>query len=271
MALFSNTLAVVRRHLLSAIGDLLYGQAGTTGATTTKIHAPFLWQADDYYKDHKYHVYVYAGTNIGLDRRVTGWANTGNLLTVHTAYAAACDATSYIELHRIFTVQELHSAINQAIEHAAGKYLVDLIDDTTITLVADTYEYALPTSFLYLNKVTTESAVASDIFYKEDVIDFRDWDVIKAYPPTLKLDKNMYSIVAGKDLRLEGHGTQALVSADTDVIYLPPAWLIQKAITFLPQNKIQSHGLRDTYLAALRLSERIPRTYPAPQTRSIVE
>ena len=271
MALYSNTLAVIRRHVLSSVGDLLYGQCGTTGATTTKIYAPFLWQANDYYNNHRYHAYAYAGTNIGVDKRVTDWDLATFLLTVHSAYAAACDATTYIEMHRIFTVQELHSAINLAIEAMAGKYLVDVKDETTITLVADTYEYNLPLSFLYLHSVVTENAVGDGIFNNEDEIDPRDWSIIKTYPPKLKLDKNRYGLVVGKDLRLEGHGTQPLVDSDTDVIFLPPEWLVMKAITFLPMNKIQIHALIHTYRAAVEKTVRIPRNYPHPMSKSIVE
>jgi len=271
LALFSNNLQVIRHYLSAAVGDLIYGQCGTTGATTQKIYANFLWQANDYYNDHKYEVYVYAGTNIGVTKRVTDWVLADYLLTVHSVYDAACNATSYIELHHIFSEDEYRKAINLAIEALAGKYLVDVIDDTTITLVADTYEYLLPTNMLYLHKVTTEHDAAGDIFYDSDVVDSRDWSIIKAYPPYLKLRKGYYSITADKDLRLEGQGTQDLVTEDSALIYLPPDWLVQKAITFLPQNKIQSNNLDATYRQALILSAREPRVYPNPRAQRITE
>ena len=193
------------------------------------------------------------------------------MLTVHSAYSVACDATSYIELHRIFTTDEYNKAINLAIEALAGKYLVDIIDDTTITLATDTYEYALPTSMLYLYKVTTEDKVAGDIFYEKDEIDPRDWSIMKSYPPQLKLRYGYYSITAGKDLRLEGQGTQPTVSANTDVIYLPPDWVVQKAITFLPVAKIQSGGLDQIYAQAMVASAREPRNWANPRAQAIVE
>lgn len=174
-------------------------------------------------------------------------------------------------MHRIFTEDDYRKAINLAIEALAGKYLVDIIDDTTITLSADTYEYALPTSMLYLTKVTTEDEVDGDIFYDTGEVDPRDWSIMKAYPPYLKLRKGYYSITADKDLRLEGQGTQPLVDDDTDVIYFPPAWVVQKAITFLPQNKIQANELDATYRQALVLSVREPRNWPNPIAKSVVE
>ena len=242
-----------------------------TGATPTKIYAPFLYQPNDFYNDGKYHVYVYAGTNIGVEKRVTDWDLGTFLLTVHSAYAAACDATSYIELHHIFTEDEYRKAINLAIESLAGKYLVDIKDETTITLVADTYEYALPLSMLYLERVITEKAAAGGVFDASDEIDPRDYYIIKSYPPKLKLHENHYSIIAGKDLRLEGQGTQPTVDDDADVIFLPPDWLVAKAITFLPQNKIQIGGLDEVYRRALVISAREPRVFANPKSMRIIE
>ena len=268
MALFSNSQRVIRHYLATAVGDNIFGQAGTTGATTTKIYAPFLWQANDYYNNNFYEVYVYAGTNIGVTKRVTDWDLSTFLLTVHSAYSVACDATSYIELHRIFTTDEYNKAINLAIEAIAENYLIDKIDETT-TLVADVYEYTLPSGFDFVHKVTTEDKADSGDYYDEDETDSRNWDLIS--PRTLKLRYGYYSITAGKDLRIEGQGRQDTVDSDTDVIYLPPDFIVQKSITFLPQNKIQSNNLADTYRNALLLSAREPRRWADPRAKRVIE
>jgi len=270
MALYSNTLSVIRRYLSSAVGDLLYGQCGTTGATTTKINAPFLYQANDYYNNLLYNVYVYAGTNIGVEKRVTDWDLSTYLLTVHSAYAAACDATSYIELHHIFTTDEYLKAINLAIESLARKYFVD-IKDETIVLVASTYEYTLPTNMLGIIRIITEKTADGGVFDASGEIDPRNWDIIRSYPPKLKLHEGYYSVSAGKDLRIEGYGSQPIVDDDTDTIYLPPDWLIQKAITMLPQNKIQSGKLDEVYRRALLVSAREPRSQIDPRVRWVTE
>ena len=268
MALFSNTLEVMRKYVASAVGDLLYGQCGTTGATTSKTYAPFLWQPDDFYNEGHYEVYVYAGTNIGVTKRVTDWVLSTFLLTVHSAYAAASAASSYIELHRIFSEDEYRKAINLAIESLPKVYLIDKINET-IVLVADTYEYTLPSGFNYIHRITTEKSADSGKFEEANVINPRDWRLIS--PRTLKLNKSCYSITAGKDLRIEGQGRQALVTADTDVIELPPDWLVYKAITFLPTNKIQSNQLDETYRRALIMSAVTPKNYPHPEARQVVE
>jgi len=275
MALFSNTTAVIRHYVSSAVGDLIYGVCGATGATTSKIHAPFLWRADDYYNNHSYSVYVYAGTNIGEARSVKDWVNTGNLLEIQTpVYDNACDATSYIELHYKFTADDYLKAINLVIEAAAGKYLIDLKieggDTDAITLVADTYEYELPLSLLYLYQVTTEDEVDGGEYFNADIIDPRFWSIIKSYPPKLKLDKAYYSVTADKDLRLEGQGSQPIVDDDTDVIYLDPKWLVKAAIGCLPYSKIQAQHLEALYNEGRVALENPPRNYPNPRARSVI-
>lgn len=246
---FSNTLSVIRQYVSSAVGDLEIGQCGTTGATTTKIYAPFLWKANDYYNNHFYEVYVYAGTNVGVVRRVTDWVLADLLLTVHTAYAAACDATSYIEIHRIFTEDEYRKAINLGIESIKGKYLIDKTD-VSITLISDVYEYTLPDDVSHIHRITVENEADGGEFPSSNIIDPRSWILIS--PRKVKLDSSYFYISSGYDLRVEGQGEQLVVDDDTDIIYLPPNWLVAEAILNLPKSKIQSNALDGVYAQAVR-------------------
>ena len=269
MALFSNSLSVTRQYLSAAVGDLIRGTADSGSETT--IVDTMLTKPSDYYNNYGYKCYIYEGINIGEERVVSTWVlGSTNTLTLTPAFTAAITSASKYELHRIFTQDDYRKAINMAIEGIAGKYLIDLIDETTV-LVADTYEYDLPLSFLYLYKVTTEQTAAGGVWDAEAEIDPRNWSINKSYAPALKLDERYYSIVAGKYLRLEGQGAQPLVTADTSVIYLPIDWLVQKAITFLPQEKIQSNKLENTFKQAILLSSKEPRAYPHPEARAIVE
>ena len=268
MAIYSNTLAVIRKYLSSVIGDLIEGTANS--GTTTTLVSTLLRQANDYYNHHKYRCYIYDGTNIGVEREVSDWDLGTHTLTFDPAFPSAINNTSKYELHYIFTEEEYRKAINLAVECQANKYFVEIKDETTV-LVADTYEYALPTSMLGIIHIITEKTKDGGIFDASDEIDPRDWDIIKSYPPKLKLHEDYYSIVAGKDLRLEGQGTQPLVDGDTDIIYLPPDWVVWKAITFLPQNKIQSNNLDATYRNALVLSAKEPRRWANPKAQRVVE
>jgi len=332
--------------------------SGTTGTLVDAELANPAWGAD-YFNEALYRLYIYAGTNIGLERFVTDWVAsstaTSYQLTLAPGYSAAPTTSSKYELHRIFWASEYLKAINLAIEAAAGKYLIDIKDETTIRLTSTTdnldntvytWEYALPLSMLYLYRVITEealegvkltgtvsysaggdftagetitgsvsgatgeftydgstyirlrkvsgtfttgedadgatasceslTAVDSETagggrFLDKDIIDPRYYSIIRAYAPKLKLNKDYYDIDEDLYLRLEGQGTQPIVDDDADIIYLPPDWLVNKAITFLPKNKIESNKLDDVYRKAVIDSARIPYTWPNPKARRVVE
>lgn len=352
LPIYSNTQQVIRHYIASRVGDLISGQCGIAGATTTKNYCTFLWQPDDYYNENFYEVYVYAGTNIGVTKRVTDWVLSTFLLTVHSAYSAACDATSYAELHRIFDTDDYNKAINLAIGFLAPLYLIDLKDETIVltrtakandatSYIYET-EYALPTSFLYIHKITLEhgvsgnrlnSAITTDFVADEtvtggtsgatglvsynasddtyitvreitgafvvgdtlsgstagvggavtsidsitagdgtysDVVDDEDWDIIGAYSAKIKLSSAVSSKV-DRHIRIEGQGTQAKLSADTDICYLPADWIVSRAITSLPYSKIESVNLAETFKVAERQTSLIPHNYPHPRSKSIVE
>jgi len=218
-----------------------------------------------------YRAYIYSGPGIGEEREVSDWTVSNNTMVLAPVFTTNIASNSYYELHYIFTADEYLKAINLAIESMGAKYLIDIMDITSITLSADTYEYELPLTMLYLEKVTTEHEAGGDVFEVEDEIDPRDYTIIRAYPPILKLHEDYYSITAGKDLRLEGQGAQSVVDDDTDVISLPPSWLVQKAITFLPSSKIQSNKLDETYRRALILSSNEPRVWPSPKAQRVIE
>ena len=232
-----------------------------------------LRKAADYYNNLHFTAYCYGGSAIGQSREITEFAVIGSV-TIAPATNPALIATDTFELHYIFTEAEYRRAINMAIEAMANRYLVEIIDDTTITLSADTYEYALPTSLLYLYRVTTEDDVDGDVFSENNVVDPRDWSIVKAYPPQLKLHKDRYGVTASKDLRLEGQGTQALVTGDTDVIYLPTDWIVAEAILNLPSSKVQSNKLDNVYRQAKEdaLYYRLTKgNSPDPRAKAIVE
>lgn len=268
MSLFSNAFSVVRQHVSAQVGDLILSTPST--ATSTTAVDTLMRKGDDYYNEHHYRGYCYEGTAIGQEREVSDWVNSSNTITFDPAFSPALTTGDKLEYHYIFTEDEYRKAINLAIDRLAdGKYLIDKTDETTITLVADTYEYSLPTDMYYVHRIITETEAGGGEFEEENVIDPRDWRLISSRK--LKLDEDRYSITAGKDLRLEGQGKQDTVSADTDTIVLPLDWLVQKAITFLPKNKIQSNKLDDVYRQALALSANEPRRFPNIVGRRVLE
>lgn len=272
MALFSNTFSVIRQYLSSQVGDLILSTAvaplGDYHYTDSSLR-----KADNYYQDHQYRGYCYYGTAKGQEREVYDWVYANRTILFAPPFSPSLVADDKFELHYIFFADEYLRAINLGIESIAGKYLID-IKDESIPLVANTYEYELPLSMLYLYRVITENVADDGKFYNEAIIDPRYYSIIKSYPPKLKLDKRYYSITADKHLRLEGQGTQPLVDDDADIIYLPPKWLVAEAILNLPRSKIQSNKLDGVYAQAEKdawLYRQTARNWPNPRARSVVE
>ena len=257
-------MATIRHYVSGNAGDLVLGTADS-GTSTTLVDTSLL-KANDYYNHAGYRCYIYDGTNEGEEREVSDWtlATPAHTLTLDPAYTAEIDSTSKYELHNIFTEGDYRRAINLAIESGGKHYLIDLKDETTIVLVADTYEYSLPTSMMYIHRIITEETAGGGVWENVGIIDPREWSVIRSYPPKLKLDESHYGITAGKDLRLEGQMIQDVVDDDDDIIALPPEWLIYKAIGFLPTSKIESNKLQDivAYARAMSLVNPISRPYP---------
>ena len=266
MALYSNTLAVTRQYLSAAVDDLKLSTVASATAGTIYVDT-MLREGNDYYNDHKYRAYCYGGSAIGQEREVDDFTSVGTI-SFQPAFNPAFVNGDTMELHHVFTEDEYCKAINLAIESTKdGLYLIGKTDETT-TLVAGQYEYTLPTTMYYIHRITTEETVGGGIFEESAVIDPRDYRLISSRK--LKLDER-YTVTADKDLRIEGQGVQTAATADTDVIKLPIDWLVQKAITFLPQAKIQSNKLDNTYRQAFALSAVIPKNWPNPRSQKVVE
>jgi hypothetical protein len=107
-------------------------------------------------------------------------------------------------------------------------------------------------------------------FPPENVLDHRDWGILKPYAPKLRLIEGYYSIVEDLRLRLEYQGIQDDVTADTDTIMLPPDELIEVAATFLPFSKIESNNLTAKFNQCLETRAKVearPKMHPYANAR----
>lgn len=165
MAIYSNSYAVIRQRLASMVGDGMFPPATADSGSTSTLVDTDLTEADDYFNNLRYYLYVYDGANEGSERKVSDWDNATNTLTLSPAFSSAIDNTSKYELHNIFREFEYRNAVNQAIEKIGTKYLIDLVDTTTIRLTSTTsndgdtvytWEYALPSDAFYIHRIITE-------------------------------------------------------------------------------------------------------------------
>lgn len=125
-----------------------------------------------------------------------------------------------------------------------------------------------------ITAVDNENA-GNNRWLEKDVLDWRSWNIVKPYPdttPSLRIDKRYFTIEEDLYLRLEGQRKQPTLTADTSVCYLPLDWVVQKAITFLPKNKVQSNKLDMAYAQAESYvrSRQAPKSPPHPFGRKVV-
>ena len=108
----------------------------------------------------------------------------------------------------------------------------------------------------------------------KNIVDPRDYTILKAYAPKIKFDERQYSIVEDLRIKLEYQGSQATISADTDTIFLPPHDLVEVAATYLPFSKIESNNLTAVFNRCLATRARIearPPVHPYANSKRVIE
>ena len=153
-----TTLLDLTKRIANRYGGLRFHDGTATGGSTSTIVDPSLLPPDDFLKGS--FAYVYSADDAspeGETRRITDYAvDTGTLTCapVFTAAVAAGDGYFVSEMPR----SKILYAIQSAIRKAGEKWLVESVDDTTLVIVADTYEYDLPTDLVQ----------PLDVFYRTD-------------------------------------------------------------------------------------------------------
>jgi hypothetical protein len=234
VAIFSNS-RIVLRHLLSQMmNDLVTGTVGASPASGNFVCAETDWErADDFFNDFV-EIFCYSGTGVGTSGKPTDWVNSTHRLTFLPA--ATLTATDLVELHRRFTVTEYNTAINHAIDMVANDALVDRVDET-IVLTAGTYQYDLPTQFLYIDGIWISDD--NDDWVDEVPLDPRYWRAIKKSPLKIEFIKNLYSPVTSRTVRIVGMASPSILDIDAEASPIDPEYLVQAAKAFLHQSRIR--------------------------------
>lgn len=116
-----------------------------------------------------------------------------------------------------------------------------------------------------------DEEVGDGKFERKDILDPRDWTLLKADTEKIKFDERYVSIVGDLRIRLLGYARQAQVSNDTDYIYTPPKWIIERAIMYLPMQKCQQEWFYRRQQQATQVSQRVPSVVPNWQTKMVAE
>jgi hypothetical protein len=141
--------------------------------------------------------------------------------------------------------------INLTIDMVAEEALVWKTDTTSVTLVADTYEYEMPTDFMLIHKITM--ADSDGDFDGQDPVPPEMYRIVHGTTPLLhfsimpehaQVHDTYYgglwateSLTADRALRIEGLGSPDTLSADTDTCPMSPAYITFQAAALLHGQK----------------------------------
>ncbi len=105
--------------------------------------------------------------------------------------------------HLLINRQQLLEFINSAAWDAATNDWLLPLDSEALETAASTYEYAVPTGFLYIHEIWLESAVADQ--YDQRIIRNQWRLLLVGSTATLVFDSDLWTITASRNLKLVGH------------------------------------------------------------------
>tara|TARA_R110000764_G_scaffold44258_1_gene99648 strand:+ start:82 stop:900 length:819 start_codon:yes stop_codon:yes gene_type:complete len=233
MAVFSNTRIALRHLLATLMNDQVTGVVASPGSGSFVCASTDWERSDDFFNDFV-EVYCYSGTGIGTSGKPTNWVNATHTLSFLPA--ATLTVADLVEVHRRFTVEEYNRAINHAIDQVAMDALVDRVDES-ITLTSGTYQYNLPTQFLYIDDLWI-SDVNGD-WVEQLPLDQKYWRPVKKSTLLIEFIKERYSPLTSHKVRIVGMASPSILDTDAETTPIDPEYIIQAAKAFLHQSRIR--------------------------------
>lgn len=235
MALYDYTRQQLRHLVARLCNDLIIGTV-TDPDTGTFVCAETDWEKADDYFNHFIEVYCYDGHDdtIRTSGNPTLWTNTDHTLTF--APTVKLTAGDLVEMHERFTVNTYNDFINLAIEMVAKEALVSKVDET-VELETDTYQYILPTQFLWINRIEMQDSNGD--YDTEKPINPRYWRVIKTSTLTLEFVKNLWTPTDGRTLRITGLASPSKLDSDSEQCPINPTFITYQAAALLHQSRIR--------------------------------
>ena len=258
MAIYSATLDELVEDTCRQINDWVEGTA-TGGSATTLEDTSLACYGNDYFNDQDAWIYIRSGTYAGSYRRITDFVQTGGVVTFSPTLAGSIVSGVTYSIHHTRSEDSWHrpdvvAKINLAIQRVAEKAHVWHVDTTSVTLVADTYEYDLPLTFMGIYRVTM--ADADGAFHTQPEIPPSEYWIIPSSTSKLhfrrthadELFADHYigdswaevNLTAARKLRIEGLGSPAVLANDASVCPISPTYVVFQAAAWLHAMKVRS-------------------------------
>jgi hypothetical protein len=238
----------IRQSIGYNLGALYIGTASQDGSRLAFTDNTLRGGTDEY-KGRE--VLMCGGTagNIGESAVVTLYTPLNHTLTLAPGFTADITDGDEYEMWRLYSVEEINSAINQAIISASGSCLLDYETDSLSTS-SGIYEYTLPSDFLAVYGV--EYAVDGEAAELFNRLAPEHWQVVGGTEPCLRLTESGLGII-GDDvtLRISGYSAPTLLDDDDDVSEVDPAFLISAVTGTILMSHVKSPEIDTQYRAQL--------------------
>lgn len=211
-----TTLADLIERVADRFGAYRQGTA-TGGSTTTVVDTADLIEPDEQWVNAYAYILTDAGgahaAPEGEERLVTAYDQAEATVTVDPAFTASVASSDTYEL--LPTRREvLTRAINRAVRAAGGTWLVPTVDDSTVDLADDDYDYDLPTDLVRLWGVWTRG----DTDEPWERVPGRLWEVMGTPGAQELVFQSLQDLSADDTIRLEYGARPSALSADDDTL-----------------------------------------------------
>jgi|TARA_R110000751_G_scaffold219556_1_gene322301 hypothetical protein len=237
MAIYSNSRLELRHLLAHLMHDQTIGVVASPGSGTFVCATTHWDKPDDHFNDYV-EVFDYSGTGIGTSGNPTDWVQSTHTLTFSPV--ATLTAGDLVEIHQRFTVEEYNNAINHAIDLVANEALMDRVDES-ISLVTNTYQYNIPTQFLYIDELHVSDS-SGNYIDRLPLNNKTEWRPVKKTTAVIEFIKGNYAPVTGRTLRITGSASPGRLETDAESCPVDPEYVIQAAKAYLHQSRIRSNA-----------------------------
>lgn len=233
------TFASVLRLLAAMVGAVLHESTVVSASGTTLVDTIELGGlADDTLNGKR--VYIYEGTGIGQERRITDHTGSSGTLTVPTWATNPTSSSKYLVLKEGWTIGMLRSAWLQAMRRRREYYMLPLIDESielVVTVGVPTYEYGIPTGFATIQDIVREDTDGGADF--NTVIPPDCWFISTQSSPKIVFEKaandQLGYIVDGLALRVVGQKYESEPATDSSTFDIPTGALLLLAASIACQ------------------------------------
>uniref|UniRef100_A0A6H1ZI19 Uncharacterized protein n=1 Tax=viral metagenome TaxID=1070528 RepID=A0A6H1ZI19_9ZZZZ len=254
--IFSNTLADLIEMTARLYGDWKSGTVDS-GSTTTIVDDT-RQEADDYFQNTTpvSVVHIVSTTDgaapQGESSRATDFTHATGTITISTdkPFTVAPGADDTYAILSELDWDEVKWAINTAIQSVASDALEWVVDETTVVAQDSTWEYALPTNFVWLFRVSQADS-NGDFPYPVPSDHYR---VLRGTTPKIHfysfpVGEQHYgiyyadlwapsSLSDGKAFRLEGLATPSKLGSNSNTTGVSPTYIMFQAAALLHRKRI---------------------------------